>query len=105
MRRFSIKKRVTLWYTGMIAVVLAAVFAGVFIFINQLELSKTEEDIQGMVADFTDEIEFQNGTYYLDPEVDYYDDGVMFCIYDQEGRLLHGSMPVEFPQRDKASVS
>ena len=28
MRRFSIKKRVTLWYTGMIAVVLAAVFAG-----------------------------------------------------------------------------
>ena len=46
MRRFSIKKRVTLWYTGMIAVVLAAVFAGVFIFINQLELSKTEEDLQ-----------------------------------------------------------
>ena len=101
MKRFSIKKKVTLWYTGMIAVVLAAVFAGVFVFINQLELSKTEEDLQGAVADFTDEFEFQNGTYYLNPDVDYYDDGVMFSIYDQDGRLLHGSMPVEFPKNLK----
>ena len=43
MRKCSIKMKVTLWYTGILSVILGIVLAGIFIFTNVTGLSVTEE--------------------------------------------------------------
>jgi len=43
--------------------------------------------------------EFQDGTYYLSEDTQFYQDGVMFCVYDDNGKLLYGTMPEKFPKQ------
>ena len=99
MRKCSIKMKVTLWYTGILSVILGIVLAGIFIFTNVTGLSVTEEEVQGAVTGFVGNIRFQDGTFYMDGDTEFYNDGIMFCVYDQDGQLLYGSMPVDFPSR------
>lgn len=99
MRKCSIKMKVTLWYTGILSVILGIVLAGVFIFTNVTGLSVTEEEVQGAVTGFVGNIRFQDNTFYMDADTEFYDDGIMFCVYDQDGHLLYGSMPVDFPRQ------
>lgn len=101
MKRHSIKMKVTLWYTGIVAIVLGTVFAAVLIFVNKIGLSATEEEVQGAVTGFASQITFKDNTYYMDGDIEFYDDGVMFCVYDEKGQLLYGSMPIEFPKQTK----
>lgn len=101
MKNWSIKAKITLWYTGIVAVILSTVFAAVLIFVNQIGLSATEEEVQGAVTGFVGNITFQDNTYYLDGDTKFYDDGIMFCVYDEKGRLLYGSMPVDFPSGEQ----
>lgn len=91
--------KVTLWYTGILSVILGIVLAGIFIFTNVTGLSVTEEEVQGAVTGFVGNIRFQDGTFYMDGDTEFYNDGIMFCVYDQDGQLLYGSMPVDFPSR------
>ena len=99
MRKRSIKMKVTLWYTGILSVILGIVLAGIIIFTNMTGLSVTEEEVQGAVTGFLGNIRFQDDTFYLDADTEFYNDGIMFCVYDQDGNLLYGSMPVEFPRQ------
>ncbi|WP_274955015.1 sensor histidine kinase [Anaerostipes butyraticus] len=99
MRKCSIKMKVTLWYTGILSVILGIVLAGIFIFTNVTGLSVTEEEVQGAVTGFVGNIRFQDSTFYMDGDTEFYNDGIMFCVYDQDGQLLYGSMPVDFPSR------
>ncbi len=99
MKRHSIKAKITFWYTGIVAVILGTVLAAVLIFVNKIGLSATEEEVQGAVTGFVGNITFKDDTYYLDSDTEFYDDGVMFCVYDEKGRLLYGSMPVDFPKQ------
>lgn len=99
MKRCSIKMKVTLWYTGIVAVILGIVFSVTLVFVNKTGLSATEEEVQGAVTGFTGNIKFQDDTYYMSSDAEFYNDGVMFCVYDETGRLLYGSMPVDFPKQ------
>lgn len=101
MKRHSIKVKITLWYTGIVAVILGTVLAAVLIFVNKIGLSATEEEVQGAVTGFVGNITFKDGTYYMDGDTEFYNDGVMFCVYDERGRLLYGSMPIDFPKKTK----
>ncbi len=97
MKKYSIKIKVTLWYTGIVAMILGMMFAAMLIFVNKIGLSSTEEEVQGAVTGFSGNILFQDNTFYMDSDVEFYNDGVMFCVYDQNGHLLYGSQPVDFP--------
>lgn len=65
---------------------------------DKVGISATEEEIIAAVTGFSSNINFQDGSFYLDGDTEFYDDGIMFCIYDRNGRLLYGTIPTQFPE-------
>lgn len=98
MKQLTIKKKITLWYTGIIAVVLGTILVLVLLFVDKVGISATEEEIIAAVTGFSSNINFQDDSFYLDGDTEFYDDGIMFCIYDKNGRLLYGTIPTQFPE-------
>ena len=98
MKQMTIKKKITLWYTGIIAVVLGTILVLVLLFVDKVGISATEEEIIAAVTGFSSNINFQDDSFYLDGDTEFYDDGIMFCIYDKNGRLLYGTIPAQFPE-------
>lgn len=98
MRRLSIKMKITLWYTGILAGILAVIFVLMLFWMRETGLSVTEEELQGAVTGFTENINIENDTFYLESDTEFYDEGIMFCIYDENGKRLYGSLPVGFPE-------
>ena len=92
MKQLTIKKKITLWYTGIIAVVLGTILVLVLLFVDKVGISATEEEISAAVTGFSSNINFQDDSFYLDGDTEFYDDGIMFCIYDKNGRLLYGKI-------------
>ena len=98
MKQMTIKKKITLWYTGIIAVVLGTILVLVLLFVDKVGISATEEEISAAVTGFSSNINFQDDSFYLDVDTKFYDNGIMFCIYDKNGRLLYGTIPAQFPE-------
>ena len=98
MKQMTIKKKITLWYTGIIAVVLGTILVLVLLFVDKVGISATEEEIIAAVTGFSSNINFQDDSFYLDGDTEFYDNGIMFCIYDKNGRLLYGTIPAQFPE-------
>ena len=98
MKQLTIKKKITLWYTGIIAVVLGTILVLVLLFVDRVGISATEEEISAAVTGFSSNINFQDDSFYLDVDTKFYDNGIMFCIYDKNGRLLYGTIPAQFPE-------
>lgn len=99
MKGMTIKQKITMLYTGIIAVILGIILIFVFYFVDKVGISATEEELSTAVAGFSANIRFQDDTYYLDEDVEFYNDGVMFCVYDDSGKLLYGTMPARFPKQ------
>lgn len=77
------QEKITLWYTGIIAVVLGTILVLVLLFVDKVGISATEEEIIAAVTGFSSNINFQDDSFYLDGDTEFYDDGIMFCIYDK----------------------
>lgn len=99
MKQMTIKKKVTLWYTGIIALILGMVLVFMFYFVDKVGISATEEEVSTAVTGFSANFQFQDETYYLSEDTQFYQDGVMFCVYDDNGKLLYGTMPEKFPKQ------
>ena len=99
MKGMTIKQKITMLYTGIIAVILGIILIFVFYFVDKVGISATEEEVSTAVTGFSANIRFQDDTYYLDEDVEFYNDGVMFCVYDDSGKLLYGTMPARFPKQ------
>lgn len=67
-------------------------------FLDKVGISATEEEIIAAVTGFSSNINFQDDSFYLDGDTEFYDNGIMFCIYDKNGRLLYGTIPARFPE-------
>ena len=57
MKQLTIKKKITLWYTGIIAVVLGTILVFVLLFVDRVGVSATEE-ISAAVTGFFSNINF-----------------------------------------------
>ena len=66
MKQLTIKKKITLWYTGIIAVVLGTILVLVLLFVDKVGISATEEEISAAVTGFSSNINFQDDSFYLD---------------------------------------
>ena len=66
---------------------------------NKVGISATEEEVSTVVTGFSSNFQFQDETYYLSEDTQFYQDGVMFCVYDDNGKLLYGTMPEKFPKQ------
>ncbi len=93
----SIKQKVTLWYACMLVLIVLLLFSFIFSVSRGLLQKESDSRLEEIVLDFADDIDFEHGQYELDDDLRFYEDGVIFSIYDAQGRLTAGSVPTDFP--------
>ena len=71
MKQMTIKKKVTLWYTGIIALILGMVLVFMFYFVDKVGISATEEEVSAAVTGFSAIFQFLDGTYYLSEDTQF----------------------------------
>ena len=99
MKRMPLKWKITLWYAGMLLVLIFLVLGFLLYNSEQMLRSESVSKLEDMVWDFVDGIHLDGGSYELDEDIRFYEGSVVFSIYDSEGRLLYGSIPSGFPER------
>lgn len=93
MKRLSIKLRVTLWFTLLMLVIVAAVLTFLLSASKRLATSGSLATLRHVVEESLNEIEFDDGRLEIDDDLDYFSDGVYITVYDADGRLLYGRRP------------
>ncbi len=96
-KRLSIKTRVTLWYTTLLAVLVGLVVAAVLVMSDSMEEMQAKKILENAV-NYAADLMVYDGTdvTFLEP-VDTYEDGVYLLFYDENYQFLDGSWPRKFP--------
>ena len=98
MKKLSIKMKVTIWYTGLILLIMGFAFTFIWLFAGQAVTYQAEKQLTEAVSDSLDGIALKDGGAVIDPEFEYYDDGVSILIYNEDGSLLAGNPPAGYQQ-------
>lgn len=98
MKRMSLKWKVTLWYASMLLLLVVLLFGFLLSVSDQLVRSQSASVLEDAVWDFVDEIDIEDGTWELDDDARFYENDVTFSLYDDQGRLIAGSVPRNFPE-------
>ncbi len=96
-RRLSIKLRVTLFYTAILAVILSLVLGFVFLALDLRLVYSSKANLEEAVKGAFDDIDFRGGQLEIDSRIDLYHDGITLVLYGPAGTLLLGSTPAGFP--------
>lgn len=96
-KRLSIKTRVTLWYTTLLAVLVGLVAATVLVMSDSMEEMQAKKILENAVNHAADLLVY-DGTdvTFLEP-VDTYEGGIYLLFYDEKYQFLDGSWPRKFP--------
>ena len=96
-KRLSIKTRVTLWYTTLLAVLVGLVAAAVLVMSDSMEEIQAKKILENAVNHAADLLVY-HGTdvTFLEP-VDTYEGGIYLLFYDEKYQFLDGSWPRKFP--------
>ncbi len=97
MKQISIKMKITLWYTAIILLLAGLTSVAMIILTEKTVWQKAEQTLQEEMGDLLEEIKIENGTYEIDEDVSFYEEGVIFSLYDQQGQLMAGRVPESFP--------
>lgn len=96
-KRLSIKTRVTLWYTTLLAVLVGLVAVAVLVMSDSMEEMQAKKILENAVNHTADLLVY-DGTdvTFLEP-VDTYEGGIYLLFYDEKYQFLDGSWPRKFP--------
>lgn len=96
-KRLSIKTRVTLWYTTLLAVLVGLVAAAVLVMSDSMEEMQAKKILENAV-NYAADLLVYDGTdvTFLEP-VDTYEGGIYLLFYDEKYQFLDGSWPRKFP--------
>ena len=97
MKKLSIKMKVTIWYTAFVAIVALVALSVVALYASRMLWSEQEEELREEVAEFVEELEV-SGSVYEPEEGRFYDDDIVFSLYNEQGEILDGNVPATFPQ-------
>ena len=96
-KRLSIKTRVTLWYTTLLAVLVGLVVAAVLVMSDSMEEMQAKKILEIAVNHAADLLMYDGeDVTFLEP-VDTYEDGIYLLFYDENYQFLDGSWPRKFP--------
>lgn len=96
-KRLSIKTRVTLWYTTLLAVLVGLVVAAVLVMSDSMEEMQAKKILEDAVNHAADLLMYDGeDVTFLEP-VDTYQDGIYLLFYDENYQFLDGSWPRKFP--------
>ena len=93
----SIKQKVTIWYACMLVLIVLLLFGFILTISRNLLQRESDSRLEKIVLDFIDDIDFEYNWYELDDDIRFFEDGVIFSLYDEQGRLTAGSVPTDFP--------
>ena len=97
MKNISWKIRVTLWYTSFVILISAFAIFLVTRYAEQTFNTNYEEELKVSLEKFIDDLEIEDSE--IDPGDDgFYEDDIVFSIYDEKGALIAGHVPKYFPQ-------
>ena len=65
MKERSIKRKITLWYTMILALILSIVLVGMLVFIHNLETNVAKEELSQNLSAFYGQITFAEDAYYI----------------------------------------
>ena len=96
MRRLSVKTRMTLWFTGMMAAVAALVLA-LLLVVSSTVVSRTAmENLSQTVRASLSEVKGEDGELRLSSGFQFYQNEVYLLVYSQQEALLAGQLPSFF---------
>lgn len=85
--RFSIKARVTIWYTAFMLLLVGAALLALLSTARNISANNLRTELMDAVSDTVSDVRFRHGK--LDTErLDFYKNGVSLFIYDTKGYLL-----------------
>lgn len=97
LKNTSIKKRVTLYYAlVMIFITLVISLLLSFSISRQINVI-TKETLMYAVQDSFEDIDYENRIIEIDNDFDNYVKGVTLLVYSEDGILIKGSVPSDFP--------
>lgn len=97
MKKISWKIRVTIWYTSFVILITAFSMILITRYAEQTFHINHEEELRGSLNEFVDELEIEEGK--IDPGEDgFYEDDIVFSIYNEKGELIDGHVPKYFPK-------
>lgn len=99
MKRLSIKMRVTLWYTGLIVIIMALVLAFILTSSDKILLFNMKDQLKSTVKESMEDIEYKHGQLKIDDDFETLEDGVNISIYSKQGELLVGHSPTSFNKK------
>ncbi len=98
MKKLSIKARVTLWYSSLMFILVVLVLAFMLSFSDTRLDSARKAELVRQVGRAAQELDYQDGVLEINPELNYYQQGVYILIYTGQGRLIEGRIPHGFAQ-------
>lgn len=100
MKHMSIKRKVTLWYACMLFLIVLLLFGFIFLVSGHIFRSESLDTLKVAVQKFADDIEWEDDddAYELDDDIQFYEYGVLFSLYNTEGHLVAGNIPQTFPE-------
>ncbi len=113
MKQLSIQKKIILWFSAMLAIIVLFISAMTFEIASSVLNESIRERLYNIVSSNVDEIEYLNslrnteaeagdqfieyGDGWLEIDDDFCDvyEGISTALYDSEGNLLYGNMPIK----------
>lgn len=97
MKKFSAQVKINIWYTAILIVVMIFVLAFIVLISDKNIQSEAEDELDEAMIEFIEDIDFEDDDYELDDDIDFYEDGVSFSVYDEDGIQVAGIIPAAFP--------
>ncbi len=103
MRKMSIKLKITLWFTLFMTLLAAAAFSFLFFAGGDIVSKSSRNALRSTVADSFDEIDYDDGQWEIDDDLEFFIDGVYITVRDSNGALLYGRLPSGFEEPETLS--
>lgn len=91
--------KVTLWYTGLVVIIMALVLAFILASSDKVVLFNMKNQLKSTVKESIEDIKYKQGQLKIDDEFETLEDGVNLLIYSKQGELLAGNSPAGFNKK------
>lgn len=98
MKKLSVKMKITLWYTGLIVIILGAIFAAVLLATDKVLLLGVQNKLEEEVYDFAEELKIDNAGRLRLEKLDFLKDGVRLAVYHENGQMITGLVASGLPE-------
>ena len=100
MKQISWKVKVTIWYTFFVVLITGFAMFSITRYAKQTFAVTHVEELEEAVDDFVDDMEFEDNSVEAGRD-GYYDNDMVFSIYNDYGALVNGYVPKYFPLNTK----